>query len=94
MEERGNGWGITLQWAKPELEQCISKELFEATRSLTVDPEMTKKDPESYKFLNPATLQRKYLPLHIPTDGEYGVKAFENFLQRTSKCVGNLEYAA
>jgi 2-polyprenyl-6-methoxyphenol hydroxylase-like FAD-dependent oxidoreductase len=67
LDARGNGWGITIHWAKDALKQCIPAERFAQLGSISVDYEMAQKDPGHYKFLNLQTLERRYLSIADPT---------------------------
>ncbi|VUC22934.1 unnamed protein product [Clonostachys rosea] len=64
---RGNGWGITIHWSRFDLQKCIPKGMYDQLPSISVDPDMKKKDPGHYKFLNLATLERKFA---APVDPE------------------------
>jgi 2-polyprenyl-6-methoxyphenol hydroxylase-like FAD-dependent oxidoreductase len=67
LDARGNGWGITLHWAKDALKKCVPKEIFDRLGTISVDYDMAKKDPGHYKFLNLETLERRYLSIADPT---------------------------
>ncbi|CAI7663826.1 unnamed protein product [Penicillium glandicola] len=60
IDSRGNGWGITIHWARHALKNCIPESAYQALGTITVDQDMNKKDPGSYKFFNLGTLERKF----------------------------------
>ncbi|KAH8645414.1 hypothetical protein BX600DRAFT_391253 [Xylariales sp. PMI_506] len=65
IDARGNGWGITIGWAKEDLQKCLPSNLFDALPSLTVDHEMSTKDTGHYKYINLTTLEHRfYSPAH------------------------------
>lgn len=39
IDERPAGWGITLHWALPALEECLPPELFSKIPSIQVNPD-------------------------------------------------------
>jgi hypothetical protein len=59
IDARGNGWGITIGWAKPAMEKCIPTEMFNSLDSIAVDSDLKTKDTGYYKYINLTTLDNR-----------------------------------
>lgn len=67
IDSRGNGWGITIHWARQALQSCIPEHMYNSLDTISVDPNMKSKDPGHYKFFNLESVERKFA---APVDPE------------------------
>ncbi|KAF2007434.1 FAD binding domain-containing protein [Amniculicola lignicola CBS 123094] len=61
LDARSAGWGITIHWALPAIESCLSPALFEKIDTIQVDPQQGLQDTGRFLFLDIETAEPRYV---------------------------------